>query len=70
MRKLNAKTKPEMYIVRFWLKNRKTGVTEERVEEAHSFGKEDNVKVSKEIENKYRGQGYKVTIIESKHKGS
>lgn len=65
--KINAKTKPETYIVCFWLKNKETGFFEEKEEEAYSFGKQDHEKVAKEIENKYRGKGYKVRIVTVKY---
>ncbi len=67
MKKTNSKTKPETYIVRFWLKNRETGFSEEREEEAYSFGKEDHEKVAKELENKYRGKGYKIRVVSVNH---
>lgn len=65
--KINAKTKTEMYTVRFWIKNKETGFFEEKVEEAYSFGKDDHEKISKEFENKYRGKGYKIRIVSVIH---
>lgn len=65
--KINAKTKTEMYTVRFWIKNKETGFSEEKVEEAYSFGKDDHEKIAKEFENKYRGKGYKIRIVSVIH---
>jgi hypothetical protein len=62
MKKPSAKTKTERYLVTFSIRNKQTGISERKQEFAYSFGKEDNDKIAKEIENKYRGQGYKVTI--------
>lgn len=57
------KSKPEIYVVKFQLKNKQTGEVKELEEEVYSFSKTNQNKAKKEIENKYRGQGYKVTIL-------
>jgi hypothetical protein len=69
MKKTNMKMKPETYTVRFWLKNKQTGEVDEVDEQVYSFGTDDFKKVEKEIENKYRGKGFKIRILKITHEG-
>jgi hypothetical protein len=62
MKTPNAKTKTEKYIISLTLVSKKTGASEVLTEEAYSFGKEDHDKITKDLENKYRGRGYRVKI--------
>jgi hypothetical protein len=63
MKKTNAKTKTEGYLVKFSFKNKETGFFERGEETVYSFGKDDHKKVEKEVINKYRGKGIKIEII-------
>lgn len=62
MKKISANTKTEKYLVKFTVISKSTGLSEEKEEFAYSFAKEDFSKITKDIENKYRGKGYRVVI--------
>jgi len=63
MKKIRLNSKTEEYTVKFWIKNKETGFVEQKEESVFSFGKADHEKVQKEIENKYRGKGFKIRVV-------
>lgn len=63
MKSKTPKTFEDQYLVEFKIKNKDTGSLEIKKEPVWAFGKEAHDKVKKKIENKYRGQGFKVEIL-------
>ena len=60
--KIGVSAKTEEYVVKFWIKNEQ-GLLEQREESYWSFSKDKHKLAEKEITNKYRGQGKKISII-------
>jgi len=63
MKKIQFNTFEDKYSVTLIVKNKNTGVSEEKQEFVWAFGKEAHSKIKKKVENKYRGQGFKVDVL-------
>lgn len=54
--------KTEEYVVKFWITNEQ-GFKEQKEESAFFFSKGKHKQAEKEIVNKYRGKGIKISVI-------